>query len=106
MTIHKTATGYVELISTWGHGKGAVPNLNRPASFSTDDGDGHYELWAYSGKRADALDVVARFLLQDDMIVEWDGSTLAAIRTPEDFWIENDDEFLPNLAKYPNTITF
>jgi len=106
MTIHNTNTGTVALICKWGHGKGEMPNLKRPASFSTDDGDGHYSLWTYTGTRASALDVVSRFLLKDDMVVMWDGSTLAAIRTPEDFWIENDDEFLPNLVKYSNAIAF
>ena len=60
MSFHRTPTGFVELLNTWGHGRGTPGNARRPATLITDDGDGHYQQWKYTGKLIDALVTLAR----------------------------------------------
>ena len=59
MVMHRTASGFVELINSWGHGKGPPTPRNRPATVFTDDGDGHYDAWSYTGNRLDAIKKLA-----------------------------------------------
>lgn len=87
--LHKTQTGIVELIDTYGHGKPANGNwANAPAVFTTDNGDGHYEAWRFTGRLEDAHNVVANFLVRDNTIIMRDGQGLRAIYPPHDFWAD------------------
>ncbi len=113
MSFHRTPTGFVELLSSWGDGKGTPANENRPATLVTDDGDGHYEQWKYTGKLDDALVTLAR--LDKHISGSYDppyvairlGAGYYIERAPEDFWIENSEgEFAPNLEAYPDVIAY
>ena len=60
MSFHRTPSGFVQLVQEWGPGKGTPANAKRPATLITDDGDGHYQQWKYTGKLTDALVTLAR----------------------------------------------
>lgn len=111
MTIHQTASGFVELVAEWGHGKGSRPNTRQPATLTTDDGDGHYEQWKYTGKLEDALSTLASLehaVARGEHVAIRNGNGYYVDRAPDDFWIEDEDagEFRPNLAAYPNVIAW
>ena len=108
MTIHKTASGYIERLATGGHGKpfNFAAWSRRPATLTTDDDDGHYEAWSFTGKKADAVQTLAHLLQRDDRVVVFDGDRLNVERAPDDFWIEADGEFTPNTAAYPNVVAY
>ena len=102
MTVHNTKTGHVEFISEWGHGKGRQINPKRPATIITDDGDGHYQAWGYTGDQLDALKTLAGL---ERRLTSGDGYVLES--APEDFWIENGDgDFKPNTNMYPRIIAW
>lgn len=110
---HKTRTGYVSLLAQWGHGKGSDPSrepgfqsLDGEPLLWSDDGDGHYDLWCYSGDKVDAARTVAGFFKGDDNIALLDGDSVEWVRAPADFWLEADGEFQPNLTKYPNAVAY
>lgn len=108
-TTHRTASGFVTLISEWGHGKGLMPNTNRPATLITDDGDGHSQQWSYTGRLQDALETLAnkeRAILSGDHVAIRSGAGYSVTTAPDDFWIEQDGEMVPNLAAYPNVIAY
>jgi len=87
---HHTQTGTVELIDEWGHGKPANGSwADAVAVFITDDGDGHYEAWRWSGQIEDAHNVVAGFMTSDNTVVMRDGMNLKTVPTPDDFWEES-----------------
>lgn len=111
MSFHHTPTGFVELLSTWGHGKGAWANAHRPATLITDDGDGHYQQWKFTGDLNDALVTLARlekFIRGGDHVAIREGNGYYVERAPDDFWVEDEErgEFVPNLAAYPNVIAY
>ena len=111
MSFHKTATGYVELICSWGHGRGSMPNTRRPATLTTDDGDGHYQQWKYTGRLGDALFTLARLDVarqNSGNVAVREGAGYHIEPAPEDFWIEDTDagEWKPNLAAFPNVIAY
>jgi hypothetical protein len=111
MSFHRTPTGFVELLNTWGHGRGTPGNARRPATLITDDGDGHYQQWKYTGKLIDALVTLARlekFISgnYDAHVAIRSGAGYYVERAPDDFWIEQGDEFAPNLAAYPDVIAY
>jgi len=84
---HKTQTGTVELIDTYGHGKPANGSwANAPAVFTTDDGDGHYEAWRFTGRLADAHNIVANLLISDNTYIRRDKNYLIATQIPLDFF--------------------
>jgi hypothetical protein len=111
MSFHRTPSGFVELLSVWGHGKGTPANAHRPATLITDDGDGHYQQWKYTGQLDDALVTLARlekFITgnYDAHVAVRSGAGYIVQPAPVDFWIERDGEFVPNLAAYPDVIAF
>jgi hypothetical protein len=99
---HKTDSGYVELVASWGHGKGARYNT-RPCHIITNDDDGHYDLWRVTGKMKDAAYKIASLMRCQDRIITYESGYLTAESTPDDFW---NDELEPNLEKYPNTVRY
>jgi hypothetical protein len=110
MSFHRTPTGHVAFIAKWGHGQGSPINPRRPATITTNDGDGHYAGWRYVGNQLDALTTLAR---RERRLSS--GSGCVAVRynngyvlesAPDDFWIEEDGEFRPNIAAYPNIIAW
>lgn len=93
MTIHRTDSGYIELLDTWGHGR--APNgdwYNRPATLIADDGDGHYEAWAYEGAKADAAMALAMRERDFDEPVLWvlEGNSVTPLRRPD--WADGVEE--------------
>lgn len=109
MAIHRTESGFVELLSSWGHGRGIPGNPRRPATLITDDGDGHYQQWGYTGRLADALLTLARLersIRAGDHVAVRYGHGYYVERAPDDFWIERDGEFSANLAAYPDVIAY
>jgi hypothetical protein len=121
MSFHRTPTGSVELLSSWGHGQGVPANTERPATLVTDDGDGHYQQWKFTGDLNDALVTLARlekFITgnYDPHVAVRCGAGYRIEPTPDDFWIDertgkppSDDEFeqlVPNLAAYPGVIAY
>lgn len=108
MALQKTSSGWVEFISSWGHGKETSADLNRTDIVIRNDGDGHYEAWSYTGDEQDALQTLASL----DKNV---GGNYVAVRNfngycvepaPLDFWIEQNDEIVPNTIAYPNIIAW
>ena len=114
MTFHKTKSGSVELIDSYGHGKSARGNwASAPATLICDDGDGHYDVWKYSGKLDDAVETVAKFYTGNDGLYIVEHITrgrLDTVPVPDDFWIEDSSDswsdVKPNLDKYPHTVAY
>lgn len=110
MSFHLTPTGHVEFVSEWGHGKGSPINPKRPAIITTDDGDGHYQAWSYTGDQLDALKTLARLERRltsgDGYVAVRSGNSYALESAPDDFWIEENEEFQPNTAAYPQVIAW
>ena len=111
MTIHQTASGFVEFVCKWGHGRGSMPNTSQPATLTTDDGDGHYEQWKYTGKLEDALTTLAGLDLaadDGDRVAIREGNGYHIARSPEGFWMENEatGERIPNSDAFPNVIAY
>lgn len=111
MSFHRTPTGLVELLSTWGHGKGTPANAHRPATLITDDGDGHYQQWKFTGDLNDALVTLARlekFIRRGGHVAIRDGNRYYVETAPDDFWVEDEErgESVPNLSAYPNVIAY
>ena len=108
MTYHLHKSGYVALLDSWGHGRYARGNWSvRPATIIVDDGDGHYSAWQHSGQRSDALSCLATLVIvqRGDRIgfVE-DGNI--QFRSEPDFWCEQNDDFVPDLNRFPNAIAY
>lgn len=109
MSFHATTTGHIELLDRWGHGKPARGDWrSRPATVIVDDGDGHYTAWAYTGALRDAATVAARFDMRNDgrHVAVLSGNEVSMEPTPDDFWIEIDDGFTPNTARYSNVVAY
>jgi hypothetical protein len=105
MTVHRTETGLVELIATWGHGRACPISPSRPAVLTTDDGDGHLQAWRWTGKLNDALVTLANLeRLKNDKVVVRYGAGYAIEPAPDGFWVETDGEMVPNTARYPEVI--
>ena len=111
---HKTKSGSVELIDTYGHGKNAKGNWSAaPATLICDDGDGHYDVWKFTGKLDDAAKAVAGFYTGSDGLYIVEHITrgrLDAVPVPNDFWIEDSSDSWsdckPALDKYPHTVAY
>ena len=112
MAIHRTKSGWVELLGQWGRGKAAKADYAfRPATLISDDGDDNHFAWAVTGSMRDAAEIVAGFDLQQfndgRSVAEFHGNCVRLIDTPEDFWTENEEgDFVPNLVSYPNVIAY
>jgi len=62
MTYHSNDKASIELLDQWGHGKGPRGDWTaRPATLIADDGDGHYDAWAYTGDKREAAMIIAGF---------------------------------------------
>ena len=112
MTYHNTykdgeIKGHISLIDSWGHGKGPRHDWSRAVSvIVTDDGDGHYDAWRFSGKRALAMEKLSEFWVDKDGVSVAEGNTLTLIEPPDDFWVEDSaGDFHPDFKKYPNIMT-
>lgn len=120
MTYHRTESGHIERLACGGHGRpfDHVTWGRRPATLVTDDGDGHYEAWAYTGRREHAAEKLAGFLLGDraDRVVTRYGSNLEVEDAPEGFWINAEsgeplssdvhEQGEPNLKTFPQVIAW
>jgi hypothetical protein len=107
--MHRTKSGWIELLGKWGHGRAADRDYdNMPAVITDDDGDGHYSAWKVDGSMRDAALILGRFLTRNDgrYVATFSGSTVRAEPTPDDFWIEDGDDFKPNLAAYPEVVAW
>ena len=87
--LHKTQTGYTDLVDTWTDSGSKIPRANWslvPGTIITYDGDDHYEAWNFSGRIEDACDVIANFLISDNTYIRRDGKYLIATQIPPDFF--------------------
>ena len=112
-SMHRTASGSVTLVETWGHGINATSDDHgAPCSITSDDGDGHYSAWRVTGKMRDAAEVVGRLELgaheNDGMVAVFQNRHVSVERAPEGFWIDvldDDGEILEtksaDLALFP-----
>ena len=96
-TIHRTASGSVTLVETWGHGTRVSRDYDTaPCFITSDDGDGHYSAWRVTGKTRDAAEVVGRLELgaheNDGMVVVFQNRHVSVERAPERFWIDVLDD--------------
>ena len=106
---HRTETGLTQLVCEWGNGKGSEPKTNRPATIVTNDGDGHYQQWSFTGRIEDALVTLARLekpIRKGGHVAIREGAGYCVESEPDDFWIEENDKFYPNLAAYQNAIAW
>jgi hypothetical protein len=106
MTYHLTQSGHVELLDSWGHGKGPRCQWHHAvAVVVVDDGDGHEDAWKFSGKRAHALNKLAEFWCEKQGVAVIEGNRLTLEQAPDDLWVEDDNgDFHPDTAKYPNIL--
>lgn len=107
MTTHTTATGMIELVDSWGHGKVASGDWHKsPATIIVDDGDGHYDAWRFTGARKDAVAKAASFVSTRDgqYVIVDDGDEVFALQTPDDLFpaIEWEDGEPVDWAKEPD----
>lgn len=109
MTYHSNAKATAELLATWGHGKPRRAELvNRDDVLICDDGDGHFDAWAYTGDKREAAMLIAgvtRFAGADEpRLIILDGNGIEAIG--RDQWaegvetIERDDDGEPMQYHY------
>lgn len=99
MAIHFTKTGYVKLVSHWGHGKGDPVHPRRPCIIECDDGDGHYDAWLYTGRHADAIETLAPLYASGNGLVFKTGFGIERIDTPPWFWVETENgDFVPDTS--------
>lgn len=111
MSCHDTKSGYVQLIATWGKYKsGTRRSPTTPATLIVEDGE-QYTQWKFTGKREDALVTLGHMYVNGsnaDRVAYETASGLTIERAPYDFWVESEDgeEFLPNLAEYPDVIVY
>lgn len=111
MSCHDTRSGHVQLIGAWGKYKsGTQYSPNTPATLIIED-SGQFTQWKFTGKRDDALVTLGHMYVNGsnaDRVAYETASGLTIERAPSDFWIESDDgeEFLPNLAEYPDVIAW
>lgn len=73
MTYHRNDKAAVELLATWGHGKPRPEGLiERDGVLICDDGDGHYDAWAFTGDKREAALLIAsvtRFRPSDETLL-------------------------------------
>ena len=113
MTMHRTNSGYVTFLAQWGHGKGRPISRKQPATVFTNDGDGHYQAWSYTGKQIDALVSLARLerqLFSQNLVALRDApNSYTLVDPPADFWIDDPENIgcvVPNSAAYPDIIAW
>lgn len=105
----KTFSGYVECVGSWGHGRAAAADFARmPAILLADDGDGHEFAYRCLPGRTlrQTAEALASTFCRDDKVVTFSFGRLSVEPAPHDFWIEESDEFKPNLAAYPDVIGY
>ena len=110
-SIHRTASGSVSLVETWGHGVQASSDYHIapwPCFITSDDGDGHYSAWRITGKMRDAAKVVGRLELGDRRdspdVAVFHNRHVSIERAPEGFWInvmDDDGDLIETKAADP-----
>ena len=108
-SIHRTASGSVTLVETWGHGTRVSRDYDTaPCFITSDDGDGHYSAWRITGKTRDAAEVVGRLELGDRRdspdVAVFQNRHVSVERAPEGFWIDvldDDGELLETKSADP-----
>lgn len=109
MTYHSNAKATIELLDSWGHGRARSGDWTaRPATLICDDGDGHYDAWAFTGDKREAALLIAnvtRFTGADEpRLVIIEGNSIEAIG--RDQWaegvetVERDDDGEPMQYHY------
>ena len=82
--IHRTKSGFVEVLRQYGHGRSEMicdETYDAEHLITVDDGDGHYIEWGFEGERNHALYVLAELYELDNaticfpfyggLILEW-----------------------------------
>ncbi len=113
MTIHRTDSGFVELLASVRGNNRLGVSYRRPATVFTDSDDTR-QAWSYTGKQIDALKTLASLeRLHNEFVAMRHGNSYRVETAPEDFWIASEvDEdgealvFAPNLDKYPDALAW
>jgi len=109
-TTHRTETGSVRLVDSWGHGRAPRANwIATPAVITTDDDDGHYEAWVYTGRFRDAARVIGGFFEGASRVIlaDPDARTVTSIRVHDALIPSAEpDVWSLNKAKYPLAIDY
>ena len=102
MAYHRTATGGIEQVDTWGHGRVAHGDwYSAPATIVVEDGDGHYTAWRYTGQKNDAIVVASQFIGGDVEIVLMvcEGNSVFPVRRPD--WVDGVEEIITDADGEP-----
>jgi hypothetical protein len=100
MAYHRTASGAIDLVDEWGHGRNARGDWSfAPATIVVDDGDGHYSAWRYTGRKRDAIATAARFLrAPDPMVIVCFGNDVYPVGRAD--WVDGVDELTDYEYRY------
>jgi hypothetical protein len=111
MTVHRTATGHVQLLYQWTDDR-MRPHYAHP-NLITDDDDGHYQQWEFTGEIRDAAAVLGRLLIGTKpkiAVFSRRGRTVRVTDAPDDFWLDRDTGLPPVddgfVQLIPNTLTW
>lgn len=110
--IHFTPSGSCELLDSWGHGRAARGDWRRaPAVLIFDDGDGHYDAWRICGNMKEAARKLGQLHLSGgrfsrEGVAIYHGGAVSIQEAPEGFWIESEDESIPDTAKFPEVVAW
>lgn len=94
MAMHKTESGYAELVESWRDGRQPSRNYaSMPAVIISDNGDGENSAWKITGAMFDAARVIGALeIATADKIARFiDGNRITCESVPKDFWIEDED---------------
>lgn len=107
MAHHRTDSGSIDLVDSWGHGRApqrdwtAVPNI-----LTYEDDDGHHSAWRVTGSMRDAARVVADFDLRkksEPAVASLYGRSCRLEMPPDGFYehIVDDDGELVETKAHP-----
>lgn len=101
MSYHRTASGAIESVDAWGHGRTASGDwYSAPATIVVDDGYGHYTAWRYTGQKHDAIVTAAGFVSADDrLVIVAEGNSVFPVRRPD--WAEGVEEIVTDADGEP-----
>lgn len=99
MTIHKTESGYIELLQVWRDGQRARCNFAAmPGVIVSDNGDGENSAWKVTGRMRDAAKVIGHLEIGTaGKIARFFEKRIVCESIPDNFWVENSNgDFMAN----------
>lgn len=114
MTIHKTKSGYVEIIGgEWRDGQ--MPRASPGVARLTVRHDQTNAVWKFTGTRRDAAETIGRLYVgTSERVARLNGSHVEIESVPDDFWrgkgAPNEDgefdEFEPDTTRHPDVVAY